>query len=93
MPRLRTVELYRDDQLKLVAVEAVALSRSKFSNGCQVHGSVTPLAVVVCRPEGNNVLAVEAEYSRLDILKQQHPGLDVLIREICASERIERDNR
>lgn len=83
MPQLRTVDLYCDDRCKLVAVHALDLKQGKFSQGLQFYGSITPLVVVVCRPDGNEVLAVAADNVGLDTLIQQHPGLEDLIQRAC----------
>ncbi|MEJ2362417.1 MAG: hypothetical protein P8Z75_13535 [Gammaproteobacteria bacterium] len=79
MNRLRTVELYRDEQRRLVAIEAMAFNSYKFSCGGQVHASITPLLLVVCRPHGNEVITLTTDGDELEKLKQQHPELDALI--------------
>jgi len=84
MPQLRTVELYRDGRRKLVAIHVLDLKQGKFSQGVQLYASITPLAVVVCRPDDYEVLAVAAANSGLDTLMQQHPGLKDLIQQVCA---------
>jgi len=79
MNRLRTVELYRDDVRKVVAIEAVELNQGKFRSCGQLFGAVTPLAVVVCAADGNAVMVVDADKNGLDDLRQRHPELDDLI--------------
>ena len=47
MTRLRAVKLYQDEKRKVIAIESVEFSQSKFNSGGRVYGSITPLAVVV----------------------------------------------
>jgi hypothetical protein len=86
MTRLRTVELYRDNQRKLMAIEAIALNQTQFNSGGQVNGSITPLVVVVCTSKGNEVVAVDADHTNLDQLKLAHPGLSELLANACRGE-------
>lgn len=79
MKRLRSVELYRDDQRRLVAIEAMAFSADKFNHAGHVFASIAPLLIVVCHPHGNEVITLTDDKDGLDKLKQQHPGLDALI--------------
>jgi len=83
MTRLRAVKLYQDEKRKVIAIESVELSQSKFNSGGQVYGSITPLAVVVCGSDGNEVLVLDADDVELDKMKQLHPGLDELIVNAC----------
>jgi uncharacterized spore protein YtfJ len=83
MDKLRTLELYRDEQRKVMVIEAVELRQSKFNRGGQIYGSVTPVAVVVCRLDGNELLAVETDNTRLDKLKELHAELDGLVANVC----------
>jgi sensor domain CHASE-containing protein len=83
MARLRTVELYRDDQRKIIAIESVEFTHSKFNNGGQLYGTLVPLVVIVCDANGKLVLAVDADKTNLETLKQDHPELDKLIADAC----------
>lgn len=86
MNKLRTVELYRDDKRKLIAIESVAFSHSKFNNGGQLYGTLSPLAVIVCDANGKQVLAVDADKTNFERLKQLHVELDELIANTCRGE-------
>lgn len=85
MHRLRTVELYRDDRHKLIAIESVDFNHASFNHGGHLYGYLSPLAVIVCTPHGNQVIVVEAD-SSVDKLRQLHPGLDELIAGACRDE-------
>lgn len=84
MPGLRSVELYRNDQCRLLAIEAVAFHQRRFDHGGQLFGSVTPLVVVVCRPGGNEVMTVAEDSDELEKLKRQHPELEDMIARVCS---------
>lgn len=86
MTRLRSVELYRDELRRVIAIEAVARSQHKFGNTAQLYGAVTPVAVVVCRPDGHEVLAVESDKNKLAKLRESDAELDELISRICGDE-------
>lgn len=79
MNRLRSVELYRDDQRRLVAIEAMTFSPYYFDHGGQLFGSIVPLVIVVCRPNGKEVMTMTQDKDGLAKLKQQHPELDAMI--------------
>ena len=81
MTRLRTLELYRDDQYRLIAIASVELSLHKFGAGAQCYGCITPLVVIVCTPDGAHVLDVDD--TSLDNLKRAYPELDNLINLAC----------
>lgn len=86
MNRFRSVELYRDDQRRLVAIESIETSRTHFNPGGQLYVSITPLAVIMCIAEGHDVLSVDADSAKLDRMKQQHPELEDLIARLCTGE-------
>jgi uncharacterized spore protein YtfJ len=86
MTRLRSVELYRDGLRRVIAIETVALSQHKFGNTAQLYAAMTPVAVVVCRPDGHDVLAVESDKSTLDTLRESDAELNKLISRICGDE-------
>lgn len=83
MAQLRTAELYQDDECKIIAVESIELSRSKFKHCGQLYASITPLVVIVCTADGNRVLALDER--TLENLKQTYPELDELISNTCAA--------
>lgn len=83
MTRLRTVEIYRDDNRKVVAIEAIELNQAKFNSGGQVNGSITPLAIIVCSSKGNAVLAVDADDDKLENNKALRAELAELIDNAC----------
>jgi len=86
MTRLRSVELYRDASRKVMAIEAIALSQHKFGNTAQLYGAITPLAIVVCHPDGHEVLAVASDKNQLDKLRETDAELDALIQRVCNGE-------
>ncbi len=83
MDKLRTVELYRDDKRKIVAIEAVEFNHAKSKNSCQLYGVLTPIAIVVCTSEGKEVFSADAGTINLDRLKQIHLHLDEMIANAC----------
>lgn len=87
MQRLRSVELYRDEQRKVMAIESVELRQAKFSKGAQLNGSIMPVAIVVCKLEGKEVLICEDD-TNLETLKHAYPELDKLIANICYRENV-----
>lgn len=86
MTRLRSVELYRDELRKVIAIEAIELSRRKFGNAVQLYTAITAVAVVVCRSDGHEVLVVEPDKNQLDKLRESDAELDELISRVCNSE-------
>ena len=86
MARLRSVELYRDELRTVIAIEAVTLSQHQFGNTVQLYAAITPVAVVVCRPDGYEVLAVASDKNQLDTLRKNDAELDALIRRVCGNE-------
>jgi len=83
MDTLRTVELYRDDNRKVIAIESVDFSHAKSENGCQLYGALAPIAIVVCTSEGNEVLIAVEDDTNLETLKYTYPELDDLITDVC----------
>jgi len=83
MDKLRAVELYRDDQRRLIAIESVEFNHAKSKHSYQLYGSLIPIAIVVCTPEANEVLLVGEDNTRLDIFRQYLPELDELITYAC----------
>jgi len=83
MDTLRTVELYRDDNRKLIAIESVDLSYAKSETSCQLYGALAPIAIVVCTSEGNEVLIAVEDDTNLETLKHTYPELDELIADVC----------
>jgi len=83
MDRLRTEEVYRDDQCRLIAIESVEFNHTKSKNSCHIYGALAPIAIVVCTPEANEILPVDDDNTKPDRLRQSIPELDELITNAC----------
>jgi len=83
MDKLRTVELYRDDQCRLIAIESVEFNHAKSKHSYQLYGSLIPIAIVVCTPEANEIFPVDDDITKPDKLRQSIPELDELITNAC----------
>ena len=83
MSSLRTREIFDDAMaglgLRLIAVESVDFSHSKTNTGCHLYGTLEPVAVIVCGPDGAYALDMDAKPIAIDQLKQDIPELDVAI--------------
>ena len=84
MDKLRSVELYRDELRKIMVIESVELSHSKFNNGGQVYGSLAPIAIIVCTSDGNEVLTVTTDHTQPDKLQELLTKMHELIAQACA---------
>jgi len=76
MGTLRTRPVFNGLGLRLIAVESVEVRHRSSPGGCQSYGSIRPIAVVVCRPEGTYALDMEAKPADLDQLRRELPELD-----------------
>ena len=47
--------------------------------GCHLYGNIEPIAVIVCQPDGIYALDMKHEFKQLDQLRQDIPGLDVML--------------
>ena len=81
MDSLRSSEIYRDAGCKLITVQAVELQQGANDAGCYLHGSMKPVAVIVCSRDGIYALDMNAEPVALERLLHDVPGLDSLIHE------------
>ncbi len=84
MDTLRTVELYRDDKRKLIAIESVEFNHTKSKNSCQLYGALVPVAFVVCTSEGKEVLRVDTDNVQPDKLRKFQIEVDELISRACS---------
>jgi len=76
---LRVREMFNDSRLTLLALESVDIQRSKTNAGCWLYGSIEPMAVIVCGPDGILALDMEAKLVALDRLMQEIPELETII--------------
>lgn len=81
MDRSRGIEIYRDTGCKLIAVQTADLQRGANDNGYYLHGTMKPVAVIVCSRDGMCALDMNAEPVALERLLHDVPGLDSLIQE------------
>lgn len=79
MNSLRAVEIYRDAKLMLIVVEAVEHGKMRSEWGYRLHGSMKPVAVVVCTANETYTLAVEHELPHLGSLLEDVPELHAMI--------------
>ena len=79
MGTLRASEIFNDSTLTLIAVVSVDFRHSKTNTGCQLYGSIEPIAVIVCSPDGTYALDMEAKPANFDQLRQDIPELGALI--------------
>jgi len=78
MERLRGREIYRDSLRRLIAVETVALRRET-QPVRYIHGSIEPVALVVCAEDSTFALDMEGEPTDIRRLKRDVPGLEALL--------------
>lgn len=79
MSTLRATEIFSNSILTLIAVESVDFRHGKANTGCHLYGSIEPIAVVVCSPEGTYAFDMKAEPANFDQLRQDVPELDVIV--------------
>ena len=75
---LRSRLIYRDAALTVHVVESVETWHSQTSTQCHVVGKIEPLAVVVCGPEGEHAVDINAQPIDRDCLTRMlasaHPA-------------------
>lgn len=79
MQTLRASEIFRNARLMLVAVQSVEFRHGCANTGCQVFGSIEPIAVVVCGLDAIYALDMKAKPIPLEQLSADVPGLDALL--------------
>jgi hypothetical protein len=77
MANLRARTIFTGSTLSLIAVESVDSWYRKTRSGCRVCGKVEPIAVIVCGPNGNYALDMQAKPADLEQLRKELPDLDV----------------
>ena len=78
MDTLRVSEIFSDATRMLIAIESVNFQHGRSDAGCQLYGSVKPIAIIVCNPDGAYALDMEAETADLDQLRRDLPELDTI---------------
>ena len=79
MNRLRATPVYNDSRLSLIAVESIDRGLDKSESGCRLYGSIKPVAVIVCDPDGAFALGIEPGFADIDPLLEDVPGLAAMI--------------
>ena len=79
MANYRAIEIFNDSRQKLITIQSVNFRYSKTNANCFLYGSIEPMAVLICTPDGITVLDVDTEKTNLDKLRQEIPELDNLI--------------
>ena len=83
MNAMRVNEIFSDSRRLLVAVESVDLQRNQVDTSLLMHGSLNPVAIVVCDLGSTYAFDMEAKPVAVDELRQDLPDLDTAI---CAFE-------
>ncbi len=79
MGTLRTSQIFSNSRLTLIAVESIEFRHRKTNTGCQLYGSIEPIAVIVHGPDGTYAFDMAAKLVTLDQLRQNIPELDAII--------------
>ena len=79
MPTLRATEIFNAAGTKLIAVASFNVHQCKTAAICQLHGNITPIAVIVCRREGIYALDINAKPTDIERLRQNVPELATLV--------------
>jgi hypothetical protein len=79
MATLRTSELFAAANLRLIAVESVDIRPTRTKTGGYVYASLQPVAVIVCRPEGNTAFDMQARPTSVEQLRKDVPALDLAL--------------
>lgn len=76
MGTLRIREVFTDSTLKLIAVESVDYRHTRTKTGGYMYGSIEPIAVIVCGPDGTTAFDTEGKPASVEQLRKDIPGLD-----------------
>ena len=79
MRTLRAIEIFNNATHKLIAIEAVDFQSNLVNKGYHLHGTLEPVAIIICTPEGINTLDMFAQPTAIAPLRQNIPELDALI--------------
>ena len=76
---LRASKLFSDSSCTLIAVEAIEFQHDQSNNSCRLYGTIAPVAVIVCNPNGIYAIDMEAKPTAFDKLRQAIPELEGMI--------------
>lgn len=79
MRQLRARPMLQRDGLRLIAVEAVDRAVHRGERGGIVHAELSPVAVVVCAPDGQHAVGADAAAADLEELRRAVPGLAAML--------------
>ena len=79
MGKLRISEIFTDSTRKLIAVESVDFRPTRTKTGGYVYGSIAPIAVVVCGPDGITAFDMHAKPVSVGQLRKDIPDLDGVV--------------
>lgn len=79
MGTLRTSEIFNDSRLRIIAIESVDFRHNKTNAGYRMHGTIEPIAIVICGPDATYALDMKANPVNFDQLREELPELDTMI--------------
>lgn len=81
MQKLRATEIYANEVIRVVLIEAIHCNAEKSGRFYRLYGHVEPTAMVVCEAGDKRVVNLAPVETSLDALKRNVPGLRVLLGE------------
>lgn len=79
MSRLQAREVFRDGRRRLIAVESIELHHRREAAGGWLHGTVTPVALIIHSPEQTRAVDMAARPLDLEQLGRDTPGLEAML--------------
>lgn len=78
MANQRVNKIFSNHNFTLYAVESMQITQTKSNHGGQWYGKLVPTAIIICSPDGNQALDMEANPIDLEKIKTNIQAVDQL---------------